>query len=681
MRFFADVFPADIGFGDPYVEPALVGQVSGRILDESNNTIPEFGIWFFHAPDGINGPWEPTFFEVDYDYETGEYTAYLPEGEFYAEAWGNDWENDIYFTPQVSKTSFTIEEGSSENYDFNLVEEWRPGSYGEIESSLEVNGQVGDEHYDVSIELFPVDENGVRLTEWSSAWLWVEPDGTISGSAPEGRHEVVLYSYDNSIRLSGGTVYWDVVGDELNEFDSLEANKSLPVRVSGMIRDAETTEGIWAEVVFVDPNDENIIFWPIWDEFDLAGDVAPEEDSEELVAFAQGLYSVRIPAGLYKIKAVDWSGFYAEQYYTEDGNGTDDFSLASTIEISSELSGIDFNLSGGSVSKINLRVLDKNTSEPIPYVWFDFLDAYDEYGPTTFPRVDYLDDGNFTLTISAGSYKLVIGSHEHETIVLATDIDGNYIWEEGDWSSAAILEISDDQIISLPDAQMDGGSSPPPPPPPGDSTISGKVMTSKGVAVPKAFVECYTDDWMFYFEATSRSDGSYEFEGLPAGNWIIVAHPPYDSSEFTGLQPTEPNWDNPIELGENESVDYNLILDGSNVSGRIMYPKKDENDRVRLKPLPYAWLWAFEDENKTGEPPVYEYGIYLEQPAFNEAYGNTDEDGFFSFSLKEAGKYSMRIEIPGELGSFSLDPIHFEVRDPNQELDLRECDSSGLDQV
>ena len=672
VRFFADVFPAEVGFGDPYVEPALVGQVSGSILDESGETIPEFGIWFFQAPDGINGPWEPTFFEVDYNYTTGEYTAYLPEGEFYAEAWGNDWENDIYFTPQVASSSLIIEEGSSENYDFNLVEEWRPGAHGEIESSLEVNGQVGDEHYDVSIELFPVDENGVRLTEWSAAWLWVEPDGHISGAAPEGRHEVVLYSYDNSIRLLNGPVYWDVVGDELNEFNSLEAQKSLPVRVSGMIRDAETTEGIWAEVVFVDPNDENIIFWPIWDEFDLAGDVAPvvpEEDSEELVTFAQGLYSVRIPAGSYKIKAVDWSGFYAEQYYTIDGNGTDDFSLASTIEISSELSGIDFNLSGGSVSKINLLVLDKNTSEPIPYAWFDFLDAYDEYGPTTFPRVDYSDDGNFTLTISAGSYKLIIGSPDHETIVLSTDIDGNYIWDEGDWSSAAILEISDDQIISLPNAQMDGGSLPPPPPPPGDSTISGQVLTGKGVGVPKAFVECYTDDWMFYYQATSRNDGSYEFEGLPAGNWIIVAHPPYDSSEFTGLQPTEPNWDNPIELDESQSVDYNLILVGSNVSGRIL-SQKDENDRVRLKPLPYAWLWAFEDENETGEPPVYEYGIYLEQPAFNEAYGNTDEDGFFSFSLTEAGKYSMRIEIPGELGSFSLDPIHFEVRDPNQELTL-----------
>ena len=467
VRFIADVFPADIGFGDPYVEPPLVGQVSGRILDESNNTIPEFGLWFFHAPDGTDGPWESTFFEVDYDYETGEYTAYLPEGEFYAQAWGNDWENGIYFEPQVSSTSFAIVEGSSDNYDYNLVEEWRPSSYGEILSSLEVNGQVGDEHYDVSIELFPVDETGERLTDWSSAWLWVEPDGTISGSAPEGRHEVVLYSYDNSVRLSNAPVYWDVVGDELNEFNSLEANKSLPVRVSGMIRDAEFGEGIWAEVVFVDPNDENNIFWPIWDNFDLGGDIAPEGNPDELVTFVPGVYSVRIPAGSYKIKAIDWSGFYAEQYYTENGNGTDDFLLASTIEISSELSGIDFSLNGGSVSKINLRVLDKNTSEPIPYAWFDFLDAYDEYGPATFPRVDYQDDGNYTLTISAGSYKLVIGSHEHEPLVLATDVDGNYIWEEGDWSSAAMLEISDDQPISLPDAYMDGGSLPPPPPPAG----------------------------------------------------------------------------------------------------------------------------------------------------------------------------------------------------------------------
>ena len=73
---------------------------------------------------------------------------------------------------------------------------------------------------------------------------------------------------------------------------------------------------------------------------------------------------------------------------------------------------------------------------------------------------------------------------------------------------------------------------------------------------------------------------------------------------------------------------------------------------------------------------MYEYGIYLEQPAFNEAYGNTDEDGFFSFSLKEAGKYSMRIETWRTWILFSRSyPFR---SDPNQELTLGECDSSGL---
>ena len=39
-----------------------------------------------------------------------------------------------------------------------------------------------------------------------------------SGEAPAGRYEVVLFSYDNSVRLSGGLVHWDIVANQLNEF-------------------------------------------------------------------------------------------------------------------------------------------------------------------------------------------------------------------------------------------------------------------------------------------------------------------------------------------------------------------------------------------------------------------------------------------------------------------------------
>ena len=45
-----------------------------------------------------------------------------------------------------------------------------------------------------------------------------------------------------------------------------------------------------------------------------------------------------------------------------------------------------------------------------------------------------------------------------------------------------------------------------------------------------------------------------------------------------------------------------------------------------------AFLWAFQDENQTGEPNYnYEEG---EEFVFNEAYGETNEDGFFSLSSR-----------------------------------------------
>ena len=54
------------------------------------------------------------------------------------------------------------------------------------------------------------------------------------------------------------------------------------------------------------------------------------------------------------------------EYFQKDGNGTADFSQASVVEISSnttevDLTSVNFTLSAGSVSQINLRVLDKNT--------------------------------------------------------------------------------------------------------------------------------------------------------------------------------------------------------------------------------------------------------------------------------------------------------------------------------
>ena len=42
----------------------------------------------------------------------------------------------------------------------------------------------------------------------------------------------------------------------------------------------------------------------------------------------------------------------------------------------------------------------------------------------------------------------------------------------------------------------------------------------------------------------------------------------------------------------------------------------------------------------------------------------------FSLYLPEAGKYSMRVEVPGMLANLALEPIHFDLKNPGKEMRL-----------
>ena len=54
----------------------------------------------------------------------------------------------------------------------------------------------------------------------------------------------------------------------------------------------------------------------------------------------------------------------------------------------------------------------------------------------------------------------------------------------------------------------------------------------------------------------------------------------------------------------------------------------------------------------------------------SEAFGETDKNGFFSFYLEEAGKYSLRIDIPGQLSALTPDPIGFTLKNPSESMKL-----------
>ena len=675
VSFFASAFPGDVGFGDPYEDPYKdlnedsMGKISGSVLDESGNIITDFGLWFFQAPEGIEGPWEPAFFLLDINHSDGSYQAHLPAGDYYVEAWGFDPESGTPYKPQVSDHSISIADaGSSETYSFNLEADFVIShEYSEISSSIFVNGHNQGEPLDVSIELYPVNDSNERQTDYPVSWLWIDPDGQLGGEAPAGRYEVVLFSYDNSIQLIEEVEPWVVVAGQLNSFPQLQASKSLPLRVSGVIYDADTSGGIWADVVFVDVNDPDREFWPMWDPVEFT-----EPDS-----FVEGAYSVKIPAGTYKIKAIRWDGLYQSEYYDASA-GTTDFNSATEVVIDSDRTGIDFYLNGAPAAQVQLQIVDSNISNSVESAWFAFFDANDEYGPVVYPNVQEFD-GNYSLKLPGGSYKVMVEAPGYEPKYLVSDASGNYEWDAGEWSSAAILNLVDGDTSSLPLAELEsfaqdeyerydfqwfdeednfvGGS------------LSGTVVTNKGNAVPKARIIAHTDDYLFWFDhVETKIDGSYELTNLPAGDWIIFAEPPFESEEYLGYRSSIPNWDSPITVDTNSTNDLKLTLQGSNISGRIMYPLKDDKGRVKLAGLSDAFLWAFQDETQTGMPNYdHQEG---EEFIFNEAYGETNEDGFFSLYLPEAGKYSMRVEVPGMLANLALEPIYFDLKNPSKEMRL-----------
>jgi len=677
VRFVANAFPAEVGFGDPYEDPYKdlnkenMGSITGSVLDEDGQVIPEFGLWFFQAPNGLDGPWEPAFFILESNFSTGAYQAYLPEGDYYVEAWAYNPDTGTPYKPQISESSFVITDASnSHTLDFVLEQDFVVShEYGQVSSSLSVSGLGSDDRLDISIELYPVEQNGSRITEYPTGWLWVEPNGEISGEAPSGRYEVVLFSYDNSVRLSGGPIFWDITANVLNVFDALQATKAQPLEVSGVVYDADTNVGTWADIVFVDVLDEHREFWPQWEPVEF----------EDPASFVEGSYRVKIPAGTYKIKAMRWDGLYQSEYYTTDGQGTTDFSSADSVNINTDLTDIDFNLNGAPAAQAQVRIVDANTSNAVDFAWFAFFDAEDEYGPVVYPHV-LEDDGNYSLKLPGGNYKVMVEAGGYEPKFLTSDADGTYSWDSADWTSAASLSLTEGNTTSLPLAELnafaqedheryafewfdeDAGIT--------FGTISGKVVTTKGNAVPKARIVAHTDDYLFWFDHfETKVDGTYELNNLPAGNWIIFAEPPFESEEYLGYQSSKPNWDSPIAVDANSTTDIKLTLKGSNVSGRIMYPKKNEDTgRVRLVGLQHAFLWVFQDENETGEPN-YNH-VEGEAFVFNEAYGESNEDGFFALSLPEAGKYSMRIELPGNLANLALAPVHFELKNPAKEMRL-----------
>ena len=466
-----------------------------------------------------------------------------------------------------------------------------------------------------------------------------------------------VFSPDNSVSLADKlfiTIESEEklkeAGEDYNQVPPISLQKKALVSVTVQVTD-ENAEGIWAEVIFVNPLDSEDRFWPMWDhgEMEDGGEGIFPHPAEE------GIFSFKVPAGEYKVLAERYDGMYLPGYF-----GAATFEDAQVVNITEGFSdNINISLQSRPTATVTVQLLDSNTSlnTPIKYAWFDFFDAEDEYAPIIFPHVDMINfednsfDGRYTLKVPGGTYKIAIGAPGYEGVFRVLDNSGAVDWQSSSWENGSSVSFTDGESsdlgavriksFGLSDAELFGFEwmddadefS-------GGATINGFVKTSTGDGVPKARIIARTVDYSFWFDhVQTRNDGSFSLNGLPEGEYVVFAEPPFDSDTYQGFRESN---ETHVLLSESETKDLNMTLRGSNVYGRILFPQKNRTSgETERKGLGNAFVWAYEDEDQDGEPDwnndfSADVPAMMAYPVLNEAFGETDEKGFFSFLLRRS---------------------------------------------
>lgn len=702
VSFVNASWPGEVQIGEPFLDPFAsvdvnaFGKISGTVKDGDGKPLRDFGIWIGKAPEGNATirrdkiyESEPVFYNLKHE-GNGSYVAELGPGRYLVEAHAYDPETDTPYKPQIAggydnPSVITIADANtSVTLDFTLKAEYRRSrETGEVKGVIEVAD--GSKPEGVAIELFPIDDNGTLLSTEPAHVLFVEPNGKIRGKAPVGSFQGEVVSWDNAYLDKSVTVI--VAAGQTTDLGDVDLTKRGLATVTGSIKDADG-KGSPAEILFVDPEEKDEVFWPA--ELTFAHDAN---------GTPTGAFTAKVPAGSYKIRAERFDGSLLPAYYLA-GNvaGASDFSAGTTVEVNATgLTGVDFVLQARPTATVTLQVLDANTSAPVKYAWFDLQHAEDENGEVRFPHVRTVKpfeatdfNGSYVLKVPGGTYKLLIGADGYEEAYRTLDESGNVAWSGVEWSQAASVTLTDGNATDLGKATLtayatneaerfgfkwmldDGAAEPGAPALPAGSSVKGQVATSDGTSVPKARLIAHTEDYLLWIDQyESRSDGSFELKNLPPGRWVVQAEPPFDSETFRGFRPSAQH---KLTLPADENKSVSLVLTGANVSGRVLFPKRDhKTGSTKDEALGNAFVWAFRDEDGDGEPDSDENATNAVGTAggsFTEVFGETDKKGYFSFYLPEAGKYSLVLDLPGRLAALSPEPIAFSLQNPKKELKL-----------
>ena len=158
-----------------------------------------------------------------------------------------------------SPAIFLIEGNSTSisGINFTLEPEFRVSNeFGEVEASVSLSGAGEVDH--VFFDLYPVDGSGVRQTDYPVHSFGLDRSGKIKGKVPAGTFAVEVFSPDNSLSLASNDLQITIEANQLNNLETIQLVKKQMVTVRGSISDG--TNPIWAEIVFVDPQDEGLRF-------------------------------------------------------------------------------------------------------------------------------------------------------------------------------------------------------------------------------------------------------------------------------------------------------------------------------------------------------------------------------------------------------------------------------------
>ena len=213
-----------------------------------------------------------------------------------------------------------------------------------------------------------------------------------------------------------------------------------------------------------------------------------------------GFYSLVLPPGDYRIAAYDNSGMYAVSFFPNQPS----FTAATTVTLTSgrQVTGVDFSLALS--AHLSGTVVDAETNAPLPA---SAVLAYTADGTTLVAATATDVNGNFTLTVPPGAYKVVAAD---VTRIYATAFvaDANSFASEQPISVGAGGSVG---AIRIPMHRA--------------GAVTGRVTNPAGTPLQGITVAAYNDDGSQRIVAQTNVDGVYLLL-LPAGTYRIAAYDP-----------------------------------------------------------------------------------------------------------------------------------------------------------